>query len=114
MITFHYQWVKTYTKGKERLTCHEAYSTPSGLLAVNPVPIQHNADYDTYKMTDTDLKHYGVVEFKAIKDCIERYADEIEVPTIKYPDYYSEDIEDDGYDSKGRVIDLVDYIKRNR
>jgi len=118
-LTFHYQWVQTGKGSKARYTCHEAYSSKDGLYALNPIPSEPD-DPDMEAAMETDLEKYGVVDFKAIRPLIDRYTEDMEMPLFAEATYpYYEDvediiIEDDGYDHKGNIIDLVDYMKRNR
>lgn len=119
-LVFHYQNV-LYNK-KEGIYLHEAFSTRSGdLYSVNPLPVEVNGDTsteveETLRAMESDSVRYKAVKYKDILKQMERWTDEIEVSQQEeiqlLEDEY--DLEEDYYKEDGEVLDLVEYMERNR
>ncbi len=106
----HYQWIQSGYGMRAVFTCHEAFSEGRVLQAINPVPVEPE-DSDQDNAMELDLERHGVKEFKHAKKYIEAYH---EMMDVNQPVFEDEEIDEDGIDSSGNVIDIVDFMKRNR
>ena len=122
-LKFHYQTIQTIEDGKEEFSIHEAYSyVDGGLYMVNPIPTYHIADTkqelkELAAMIEHDVEAYGVVNADDIGVEFERYFDYTEHPIIElsYEDELPELLDEVAYnDKEDNVVDLVDFIKKNR
>lgn len=117
-LVFHYQTV--IHNIKDGIYLHEAFSTRTGeLYSVNPVPVEGNGDNEqevdeSLRAMETDSTRYKPVKASKITKEMMRWKEEVELtPTVPHYDD-EEELEDDYYDSEGEVLDLVDYMKRNK
>ena len=122
-IKCHYQMVRNTNNEMDEVTVHEAYSTDTGLYMICPTPVyvagESKEDIEELtSMIDTDIEKYGVVDYDDITIYFDKYIDytcldEVEL-TIE-PSYEDEQhIEDDYTDSEGKILDLVQFIEKNK
>lgn len=109
----HYQWIQSGYGMRAVFTCHEAYSENRTLVAINPVPVEPK-DIDQDNAMELDLERHGLKEFKYAKKYIEAFHEMMDLEESVTPVFEDEDIDEDGIDSRGNVIDIVDFMKRNR
>ncbi len=119
-LVYHYQPV-FYNK-KDGIYLHEAFSTRLGeLYSVNPVPVEINGDTEEeveeiLKAMEVDSTKYRQVKVSDIVKEMERWVDEVDISTETVIPHFEdeEELELDYYDDKGEVIDICDYIEKNR
>lgn len=122
-LKFHYQTVRSFDEDREEFSVHEAYSYETGgLYMINPIPAYHVAETkqelkELSSMIEHDLDAYGVVNAEDIGVEFERYFDYTEQPSLElsYEDELPELLDEVSHDDKeDKVLDLVDFIKKNR
>lgn len=122
-LKFHYQTVRSIEADKEELSVHEAYSYEAGgLYMVNPIPTYYVAEtkqelQELSSMIDHDIDAYGVVDAEEIGIEFERYFDYTEQPLLElsYEDELPEVLDELSHNDKDdNVVDLVDFIKKNK
>lgn len=121
----HYQMVRNKTSYGEEFTVHEAFSTDKGeLYMVSPVPVyvvgESKEDVsELTSMIDKDIVRYGMVDMTIIQPQLDKYSEyttfvtpEPELSEEMNPE--EELMEKDYHDDSGKVLDLVDFMKRKR
>ena len=116
-LVFRYQTV--IHSVKDSILIHECLASEVGqLYAVNPVPV--NVKGEIAKAVEKDSLKYLPVKVESIKKELLRWKEEVDLEDDNDPltiseDYDSiEEIDDDYYDEHGEVMDLVEYMERNR
>lgn len=120
-LKFHYQTIKS-DNTNDSFTVHEAFSTLDGdLYMINPFPVFVVGDSnqevaELLEQIEKDLDAYGVVEWTDVQKNIDKYIDYSAVEHVDYSedDLDEDEMEEDFYDTKGNVIAIDDYIKRNK
>lgn len=119
-LIFHYQPV--LHNSKDGIFLHEAFSTRMGILySVNPSPVEINGDTEeeveeVCRTMESDSSKYKAVRYSKLNKEMDRWVDEVEIssetPLPSYED--EEELEPDYYGKSGEVLDLVDYINKNK
>ncbi len=88
---------------------------------LDPLPVEVSGETEeeveqTLQVMESDSTRYKPVKINAVIKQMERWSDDIDINhTFVTPEYEDEDyVEDEYLDSKGEVIDLVDFMNRNR
>lgn len=114
-LHFHYQLV--IHDIKEGIHLHEAFSTRAGYLhSLNPIPVE-NADKETEQAVESDSTRYKPVLASKCHEQMKRWQEEVNIFPNKVIPHYDDDeeeIEEDYYKESGEVLDLMEYIERNR
>lgn len=121
-LIYHYQSV--IHNVKDNIYLHEAFSTRQGqLYMVNPVPTEVFAESEeemeiALKVMEADRSRYKPIHISSIIRQMELWTDEVdtdyEFVEPLYEDEEDLSLDDDYVDNSGEVIDLVDYINRNK
>jgi hypothetical protein len=122
----HYQMVRHKSMYGEEYTVHEAFSFQSGgLYMVSPIPVYIAGEtveevLELASMLEkAEIEKYGIVDIDDISDKIDKYIDYTTVHITVEPDYSTENLDDsdlpeeDYYTEEDKVLDLVEYMKRN-
>lgn len=123
----HYQTVKSITEFGEEYTLHEAFSTDKGdLYMICPVPVYIAGEsleelLEIASHSKKDIDAYGVRDMNDITHQFEKYAEYTAISYEATPDYSTENVEDeevieedDYHDADDKVLDLVEYIAKNK
>lgn len=121
----HYQMIRNGTE----FTVHEAFSTDKGVLhMIDPIPVFVVGDSEEdvselASMIKEDVKRYPLVDLDTVQVAMARYLDHTNLPIDVVMDYSEDNVTvddedeaiDDGYDEgNDKVLDLCEYIKRNK
>lgn len=112
-LIFRYQTVVHSVK--DSILVHECFadSKTGTIHALNPSPVTVNRD--NQKAIESDSLKYVPVKIENLRREIKAWKDEYDSSfeeTIK--EYSEEEYDDDFYTDDGEVMDLVDYMNRNR
>lgn len=119
-LIFHYQNI--LYPGKQGIFLHEAFSTRSGeLYSVNPLSVEVAGDTEeeveeVLRAMEADSTKYKPVKLSNVDKQMSRWIDEVDITfntvTPEYED--ADDLEEDYYNESGEVIDICEYMDKNR